>query len=195
MSKREHIIHPSSPLPPEYRQLEYIESTGTQYIRTGVIPTLDIEWYLDFQATAHTSATSQGSIRYTNNSFALLFDIYQNQFRSQFGQYPNQWNENFEPVDTNRHLWHIKNGLVEFDNEVRTHTLFTSINNPTEVYLFARNDGNASYKVKEKIFRCQFVGLRDYLPALRLANSKPGLYDLVNSQFYTNSGTGEFLYN
>jgi len=33
-----------------------------------------------------------------------------------------------------------------------------------------------------------------FIPALRIADIKPGLYDLVNNQFYTNAGTGEFLY-
>lgn len=29
-------------------------------------------------------------------------------------------------------------------------------------------------------------------PALRIADPKPGIYDTVNHQFYTNQGTGEF---
>lgn len=33
------------------------------------------------------------------------------------------------------------------------------------------------------------------IPAFRIADNKPGLYDIVNNQFYTNAGTGEFLYN
>ena len=33
-----------------------------------------------------------------------------------------------------------------------------------------------------------------YTPALRTADSKPGLLDKVNNVFYINAGTGEFLY-
>lgn len=36
--------------------------------------------------------------------------------------------------------------------------------------------------------------VREFIPALRVSDSKPGLYDTVNSVFYTNAGSGEFLY-
>ena len=32
------------------------------------------------------------------------------------------------------------------------------------------------------------------IPALRIADNRPGLYDIVNNYFYTNAGIGEFLY-
>ena len=36
--------------------------------------------------------------------------------------------------------------------------------------------------------------VRDLIPALRIADSKPGMYDLVSRQFFVNQGTGEFSY-
>ena len=36
--------------------------------------------------------------------------------------------------------------------------------------------------------------IHDYIPALRIADSKPGLYDAITGAFLTNAGTGEFTY-
>ena len=38
------------------------------------------------------------------------------------------------------------------------------------------------------------IAVCDLIPALRIADSKPGMYDLVTGQFFTNKGTGEFIY-
>ena len=38
-------------LPSGYTQVEYIESTGTQYIDTGIIPTNNTKFEMDFQLT------------------------------------------------------------------------------------------------------------------------------------------------
>jgi hypothetical protein len=32
--------------------------------------------------------------------------------------------------------------------------------------------------------------VRDFIPAVRDSDSKPGFYDLVTNQFYTNAGSG-----
>ena len=34
--------------------------------------------------------------------------------------------------------------------------------------------------------------VRNFVPCYRVSDNKPGLYDLVNDEFLTNSGTGEF---
>ncbi len=37
--------------------------------------------------------------------------------------------------------------------------------------------------------------VRDLVPAVRTADGKPGLYDMVTHTLFTNAGTGEFVYN
>ena len=34
----------------------------------------------------------------------------------------------------------------------------------------------------------------DFIPCYRITDNEIGLYNLVDNQFYTNQGTGEFLY-
>jgi len=68
------------------------------------------------------------------------------------------------------------------------------------IYYFSANYNGSSWFCKRaRTFRSYMQKgnnlIRDFYPALRISDSKPGLYDLVNNQFYTNAGTGEFLYN
>ena len=56
------------------------------------------------------------------------------------------------------------------------------------------NDDDSRHIVFESEYNKNNIPQRHYLPALRMADSKPGLYDIINNQFYTNAGTGEFLY-
>ena len=51
-------------------------------------------------------------------------------------------------------------------------------------------------KIIGKIYYCQIFTyntvVRNFIPCYRESDNKPGLYDLVNNEFYTNQGTGDF---
>ena len=64
----------------------------------------------------------------------------------------------------------------------------------------ALNAGNyADYYCSAKFKEIQIyendILVRDFIPCIRKQDNKPGLYDIVNNVFYTNQGTGEFLYD
>ena len=70
--------------------------------------------------------------------------------------------------------------------------------NSLNATLFGRNINNVGVQGCEaRIYYCQIYNnnniLRDYAPCYRKSDNKPGMYDLVNNVFYTNSGTGQFL--
>jgi hypothetical protein len=62
------------------------------------------------------------------------------------------------------------------------------------------NYSKKNYGFIGKIFYCRIenadsgIVLGEYIPALRIADLKPGMYDLVSGQFFVNQGTGEFTY-
>lgn len=62
-------------------------------------------------------------------------------------------------------------------------------------YLFLSN-GNTQYHssfcYEYAAFREDGVFMREYIPCYRKDDRKPGMYDLVTREFYTNVGTGEF---
>ena len=83
-------------------------------------------------------------------------------------------------------------------NITYTHTFDTTItysNNTTTLKLFQNGDAQKS---SIDMYYYQIYDndnlVRNYIPVLRTTDNTPGMYDLVNKVFYTNSGTGQFLY-
>lgn len=200
--KREHDI--DGELPSEYRRLEYIEATGTQYIDCAYIPDYTLEWYDDFQLTGNQTF-STGFTSYTNGQMRFLKERYGNDFKTQYGATPNDNTSTAHSIDNDRHTWLLSNGKQVFDDAVYANDICENCNNTLKMTLFARNDGSIRYKGKMKLFldyqKINGNYIRYYIPALRLSDSKPGLYDLCESicpltdtPFYVNAGTGEFLY-
>ena len=70
---------------------------------------------------------------------------------------------------------------------------------PKYIYMFVSQyvDGiNALFNGKSKEVKWYFNNslVRDFVPCIRNSDNKPGMYDRVNNVFYTNQGSGEFLY-
>lgn len=67
------------------------------------------------------------------------------------------------------------------------------------MYILSCNvKGSADVGAQGNLYRMTIkendVIVRDYIPCYRKSDSKPGLYDIVNKQFYTNAGSGEFSF-
>lgn len=187
-------------LPSGYRQLEYLESTGTQYINTGV---LDGE-NLDFELTVKQRNTNSNwmffGARYGNKSDeeTLLWAISDNPSQPLRLGYKSTWYY----TSFSTEAWHtikMEGNKLYIDGSLAITFTKSSFSRKYPVYLFAVNLAGASSYSDFICFSSAKLWnngnlVRDYVPALRRADNKPGLYDLVNDQFYINSGTGEFLY-
>lgn len=82
------------------------------------------------------------------------------------------------------------------DNTVYNGTISGEINTGYNMTLFAANwEGTVKYFANTKIRSCKILEngtlVRDYVPCTN-SSGTVGLYDLVNSEFYTNAGTGTF---
>lgn len=204
--KREHNIE-SVVLPSGYRQLEYIESTGTQYIVTNLNTcTEHFKWYCKYKYVGGLSNFFTHSVHlsgYQNRIMSLLTVDGNKEYISGFhyvcgGSYTypslpipipkSEWIEvleDFNQVNINGQLINLtkravtKTGYVEYFG-----------------YHYSSDDyGLCSGKAKRfKVWDGNDVLKSDCIPALRLGDNKPGLYDTVFNTFYTNQGTGEFLY-
>ncbi len=199
--RREHgIMSIPSPLPQGYSPLQYIQGTGTQYIDTGVYGTtdtqrivIDVAWddYSSWQAMGFANSNNGLVIRLGNIVGTGLF------FTAQMtGTWVNV------PCNVSAgddwHEFDIQSGSQKFDSsQLSTNTIGGWNRN---FYLFALNaswtSGSAFCKCKIKACKIYINGslAHDYYPALRTSDSKPGLYDIIESNFKTNAGTGEFLY-
>lgn len=198
--RREDITIQQSPLPSGYRQLEYIESTGTQRIS---IP----NYY------PSTSSVVSATVMYKNNDTDVIFQTGTGNQRFMLiktnvsGRYDYVAGNGYKQCpgiavgDWEKDKWqYINFTFNELVINGNTYTINGQANVIPNVYdfnIFAQNWGGYGYY----IFRLKGFNVLsqqediNLIPALRLADSKPGLYDIVNNVFYTNAGTGEFLYN
>ena len=62
-------------LPSGYTRLEYIESTGTQYIDTGVVPDANTKVECDFLAKTLDCGVFGARIDYNSNAFTLFWSV------------------------------------------------------------------------------------------------------------------------
>ena len=184
-------------LPSGYTRLEYIESTGTQYIDTGFKPNNNTRVVLDFEPTAaYSGIAGIFGIRDTKYATAANMFIFWNNgantFRTDyFGTQKTMTVSTLlarQTVDKDKNLTTI--GSVSASNTASTGQCSNNL------YLFCTNDaGTANYFAKLKLYSCQIYDngtlIRDYIPA-KLDDGTVGLYDKLNGLLYINAGTGTF---
>ena len=206
-------VYNASRLPAEYQEVEYIESSGNQWIRTGVSAYHLLKTETDFAFTSwdNSNEFAMGGIysydNYTKSCRMEIVEIYKprdNYFG--FGANGGFFNSTLT-VDTAKHKVEIDNvnGYIKFDgNYVATFTTTTSSPNDSskDICLFAFHNNSSTgtdqilAKCSAKVYSCKIwksgTLIRDFIPCYRISDSVIGLYDMANNQFYTNSGTGTF---
>ena len=183
-------------LPEGYKAVEYIESTGAQYIDTGYIPKANTRWELDLQFTQIISDTPQFNGRYDGGK---RFDI----AISSAGQFQLNINDsnNVAVADTNRHMFFLdsKNLKVGYDDNsfnVSSALLESSVT----VGLFGRHEsGNAKvrYYCNQKLYSCAFYEddiLVSYMQPCLDSEGIPCLYDKTRQITLYNQTDSDFKY-
>lgn len=180
-----------------YTPVEYIESTGTQYIDTAVHPSADIQCVFDFQIT-DTSVRAAITGGWQSNS-GMLFGINNGNFQFAFGT--SAWAGNTLAADTNRHIVYMndENGDGKLDNTVlASHSDVVSLNNSSKNIFICAADGygypSGFTAIKVYFYKIYENGtlIRDFIP-VKNQDNVACLYDLVEGKFYYNKGTGTFI--
>lgn len=174
-------------LPAGFRQVEYIQSSGEQYIDTGFKPNNNTRLVLSANNDSSSSAWVYGAWNGANNAaFGLLVSgIYYGTTSASVTVSTGNL-----AVDHNRNAYSV-NGTVG----TITAQTFTC-NYP--IYLFALNNiGSPSGgRFYGKLYSCQIYDngtlIRDYVPCIN-PSGEAGLYDLVYGVFYGNAGSGTAL--
>lgn len=198
ISRGEEILWQKSRLPLAYQEVEYLESSGTQYINTGFLPNENSKMFLDFYPTVKQSKCFAGC---RNNDTYAKFTISSGKSnRYQYGGLGESGNVVLGDHTVGRHTVSIENGVFTYDG---AETIVTAKEIETlealyTVYLFACNTKGATLQSSCRIYSCKIWGngvlVRDFIPCYRKSDNKVGMYDLVTEKLYTNAGTGEFLY-
>ena len=183
-------------LPAAYYEVDYIASSGTQYIDTGIRPKTTTRVILDFRYTSKpTTGSYNGYTHGTSGHFQ--FGANATEFVARLSK-STAWIYTGVPVDTERHVWDLARGNLKLDGTTfNTDTTFANSSSYRNLYLFARHNATSvDYPSSIEVYSCKIYDgstlVRDFVPALRVSDSVAGLYDLVNDTFYTNIGTGKF---
>lgn len=174
-----------------YTFYNFIKSSGTQYINTGVKPDSNTIININFNLVGNVSinyerilGSSKGSYDYlklqrNNATTTWAYNV------GHVGKWSGTLNQNtdYEMQLTNHNI--TING-----NE----TTFSAINYSSnyDLYLFHDNDRNGIFKLYScKIYQNGDL-IRDFIPAIRSTDNAVGLFDNANNVFYKNAGTGTF---
>ena len=177
-------------LPSNYTKLDYIESHGTEYFDTGFKANQDTRVVIDFDATgvAGTTWLFGGRSAISNLSFSVV--------------YLGTWRSDYDSVDgimssvnpTGRFTLDKDKNITKFNGVVGVTDTYKAFQCVYNLYLLANNTaGTANAPIKCKLYSCKIYNngtlIRDFIPAMN-ASGTIGLWDDVNSTFYTNAGTG-----
>jgi len=180
--------------------IEYIESTGTQYIDTGIVPNADTRITATYYMVSNSSSYPMvfGSIDGTALPQFSLY-AFNNQMFYTFGRKTNGDNDiqmSTTPFNT-LHAVDCNKNVFTLDGTSKVGSNSVDINIQHSLYVFCRNfagvsvDNCSSMKLYNfKIWNNDTL-VRDMVPA-KNAIGVVGMYDTVNGEFYTNQGTGTF---
>lgn len=206
----------------EYTVLDYIESTGTQYIDTGFVYSENTKILWDVQLTASLPLANPNSCGigylYNNNYGRIGFSwnnpswgskLYFYKAGTYGNSYPNDMGTMLPTIDNdnNRHTFiedapnykvYVDGVEYTFDNSVGTINNSENATVPLFVWyaLKTQTQYGYSYYANMRLYACKIWDngtlVRDFEPRRRNSDGVIGLYDKVNDVFYTNAGTGEF---
>ena len=182
----------------KYKRLEYIQSSGTQYIDTGILANdetgmqVDVQWLNNSDTVCIGSRGTSTATRCFIGSATTGFYLSWNELGS--SRPAHNLNRNVLSLNFYNNRKKIFNGTDLSDT---LQTLSTQTGN---MYLFVANDnGSASLKSSVKMYSAQItqgsILVRNFIPVMRKSDNEIGMLDLVEGKFYGNAGTGKFTAN
>ena len=203
-------------IPDEYQEVEYIESTGTQYIDTKFSPNNSSGLYLYVNYTVQPKkANKLYGVYYSNSTRWYGANPSDNGTKWSWGW--GNWSETsstfstgdwkiYVNYDQDRKVTLLHNGVF---NTIKTLPT-VSFGNDRTAYLFAINSAvegtvhKSSFRLKECKIYDNGTLVRDFVPCYAKTSvtnvegttctaGTLGLYDKVNNKFYTNKGSGTFI--
>ena len=187
-------------LPDNVEQLEYIESTGTQYIDTGVFPSNNLKINIKACYTNSNALYMLGSDNAYNAGVNIRWDPnYKTQgYKGIFGT-PIMSTGVIPQINVPVTIT-LQNNKIYVDGQQKGSgsTQDVSKYSKSSIYVFCTHrGGEAKYNASMRLYELQMYNgdtlIRDFIPILD-ENNVAYLYDKVEKKFYYNSGTGTFNY-
>ena len=178
-------------LPSGYKRLEYIQSTGTQYIDTLFKPNSNTKFVVDLQISnnmchvfgARTSYLKKALCLFWKSNSAWAIQVGNTQFNA--GAFD----------ETARHKVTMTATELYMDGNLQKSYSTDYFQCEQNAWLMSCYSSSASEYASGKLYSCQIYDngtiIRDYIPA-KLSDGTVGLYDKLSGLLYINAGTGTF---
>ena len=176
--------------------IEYIQSSGTQYINSNFIPKATTRTIMKAEPMAWSAQSAFFGTRNTTSPTASqayiaavpAATLYRSDYFDSSLTAETPTIMQITNIDKNKNI-------CSFNNIMITNTSST-VNATTNMFLLALNDvGTAKYFLSAKLYSCQIYDgntlVRDFIP-IKTTTNIYGLWDKVNKVFYPNAGTGTF---
>ena len=209
IDKNGNVVKYDKLLPKEYQQVEYIESTGTQYIDTKIVANSTMK--IDLKCKCLGSSFVFGSRSSSSYEYSGLTFEYNDPINVRWGNSVLLTDNKY--VVNQDYIVHIENG----NSSINNNSSQASYGNNFfygNIYIFAINNNSTSSSISSsqygrnriyyfKIYEGNSI-IRDFIPCCSTTTvvdvdgkecptGTVGLYDIVNDMFYTNQGDGVFL--
>ena len=182
----------TSKLPTEYQEVEYISSTGTQYIKTNIScnynDTVKMVSIGNFNLTNNTAWQGVNAYLQHNISSSKVSD----------GSSSLSLSNNEEITVSYDGNTHVETVTVGSSSEQMSRTwndssyggnvTFLKMGDKDSIYSAS---GVSAYLKGGKIYVDNILKV-DLIPAVRKSDNVAGMYDVINNIFYTNNGSGTF---
>lgn len=209
-------------IPAEYTELTYIQSSGLSHIDSGVLPVNNCSCDIEFELTGIYENASYSALvscadhrylthfRHTSGTKYHIETGWVNTFYSS-NQYINTGEKQhlicsigiYNNTDSStypyvRHCEALNIDTMKVQESYYRNLAEKDADPPNTLGIFARNNGSNSwsYHTGAKLYKLKLWAdgelVRWFVPCKRNADNVLGLYDVVNNQFYTNSGSGSF---
>lgn len=181
------LTHGSLP----YTELEYIQSSGTQYIDTGLAPTNYIKTIIDFEKTGDVIDYERLlGVKTGSSIYDIMRDNRKNAFTCRLN---GQDRVSFTVLaDTKYHL-EFTDTYLKLDDVTKATFSTGSFTASTNLEIFHSYDRYGIFKLYSMQIYNSNELVRDFIPVKRRLDDTICLYDKITDTFFTNQGTGEFI--
>lgn len=181
----------------DYILLNYIQSSGTQYINTTV---KDTACYMTEISFLPISSAEAWQVYLSSQQDNFTLGARNTELKGSY--FCHRGNEIFQVSGnvstTTANTFSVKNNICKMNN-----TQYSNVNTSqsvgtsgTNIYICANSALGRKSAVRiyyVKLYDASGTLLRDFIPATRKSDNKIGLLDLKNKSFYLNAGTGTFI--
>lgn len=197
-----------------YERIEYIQSTGTQYILTDIIPTYDMKVELDanFGSVGKRAGADYRWIFGIAGTRGMLAAVF---FGSSTGNrdsvsvydgfgYVSGMSDNVisNVLVAERKIMTVQRPQSSWGAQTcATNRTIDQPNPSIPIMIFGQNTHVGCFPLTErdmylysfKVYNGNNALLHDLIPVERQSDGELGLYDTITDKFYSNAGTGTFI--